>query len=323
MGTRMKLSEVLDRDEIENLVQPSNIKGFQALFTTWGIIAAALALVAYRPSILTLIPCLILLGGRQLALAILMHDASHYSLFKTRWLNDWVGSWLCAYPSGHDLRRYREHHIRHHQYAGSDRDPDLDLVSHFPTTPVSLRRKFLRDLLGITGLKRIYGILLMDFGLIQFTVSSNAISIENPKRTLSSTLKTALTYLPGKILAQSILFAFFMWIGKPWLYLIWLGAYLTTFSIFIRIRSIAEHACTIRDLDPTKNTRTTFATPLARLTVAPHRVNYHLEHHLLMTIPSFNLPLVHELLKERGALKNAYIAPGYLEVLATAGSWQN
>jgi fatty acid desaturase len=323
MGTRMRISEVLDRDEIDSLVQPSDLKGFQALFTTWGIIAASLAAVAYYPSFWTILPCLILIGGRQLALAILMHDASHYSLFKTRWLNDWMGSWLCALPSGHDLRRYREHHIRHHQYAGSERDPDLDLVASFPITPVSLRRKLLRDIFCITGLKRIYGVLLMDFGFIQFTVSSNVVPIENPKRTLLSTLKTGLTYLPGKILAQSILFAIFLAIGKPWLYIIWLGAYLTTFSVFIRVRSIAEHACTVKDLDPIKNTRTTYATPLARLTVAPHRVNYHLEHHLLMTIPSFNLPVVHELLKERGALKNAYIAQGYLEVLKAAGSRSN
>ena len=45
--------------------------------------------------------------------------------------------------------------------------------------------------------------------------------------------------------------------------------------------------------DDLRNTRTTLARWWERLLIAPNRVNYHLEHHLLMTVPHYNLPRMH------------------------------
>ena len=54
--------------------------------------------------------------------------------------------------------------------------------------------------------------------------------------------------------------------------------------------------------DPLGQTRTVRAGWLERLFVAPNRVQYHLEHHLLMTVPHYNLPKFHEMLRDRGVL---------------------
>ncbi len=54
--------------------------------------------------------------------------------------------------------------------------------------------------------------------------------------------------------------------------------------------------------------------------MAPHRVGYHLEHHLLMTVPYFRLPAMHRLLVERGAVPDGAVARGYLAVLRLASS---
>jgi len=69
-----------------------------------------------------------------------------------------------------------------------------------------------------------------------------------------------------------------------------------------------------------RNTRTTLAGWWERLLVAPNRVNFHLEHHLLMTVPHHNLPTLHRLLRERRAIDESCLTPGYVEVvrLATA-----
>jgi fatty acid desaturase len=66
------------------------------------------------------------------------------------------------------------------------------------------------------------------------------------------------------------------------------------------------------------NTRTTLANPLARLTVAPHHVNFHLEHHLLPKVPHYRLRAFHELLEARGAYADATMANGYASVLRQA-----
>jgi len=97
-------------------------------------------------------------------------------------------------------------------------------------------------------------------------------------------------------------------------------AWATTFSLFVRIRSIAEHGVTEHSMDPLKNTRTTHASQLARLTVAPHHVNFHLEHHLLPTVPHDRLPAMHRRLVERGGWAEATKADSQLEVLRLAST---
>ena len=71
---------------------------------------------------------------------------------------------------------------------------------------------------------------------------------------------------------------------------------------------------------PPRNTRTTLASPLERLLVAPNYVNYHLEHHLVMTVPHYHLPRMHRMLRERGVLDGACVERGYGPVLRLAAS---
>ena len=50
-------------------------------------------------------------------------------------------------------------------------------------------------------------------------------------------------------------------------------------------------------------------------------MNYHLEHHLLMTVPHYHLPRMHALLRERGLLEKALVSEGgYWKVLQRATS---
>jgi fatty acid desaturase len=109
-------------------------------------------------------------------------------------------------------------------------------------------------------------------------------------------------------------------VGRPELYLLWVVAWFTTNSLVTRIRSIAEHNMVPDRDDEMRNTRTTQASWWERLFIAPNRVNYHLEHHLLMTVPFYNLPRMHRLLAERGALEGALVDPGYVGVLRQACS---
>ena len=72
--------------------------------------------------------------------------------------------------------------------------------------------------------------------------------------------------------------------------------------------------------DPMRNTRTTHANWLMRAFVAPYFVNYHLEHHLLMAVPCYNLPRAHEILLRKGYGPKMETQRGYAAVLALATS---
>ena len=105
-------------------------------------------------------------------------------------------------------------------------------------------------------------------------------------------------------------------------YLLWVIAYLVIYPLIARIRQVAEHGNVpdLYDLDPRLNTRTTYANPLERLLFCPNHVNYHLEHHLLASVPCYRLPELHRKLKAKG-FYDGYedsIATSYLDVIRRA-----
>jgi fatty acid desaturase len=149
--------DALSREDIQELLRPSDWRSWLSVAVDWGLVFGAMALVAAWPHLPTLplaiVFALFVIGARQLGLAVLMHEAAHRSLFASRRVNDFVGSWLCAYPVWSDLRAYRAYHLQHHAKTATAEDPDLSLVRPFPITRASLRRKVGRDLSGRTGLK--------------------------------------------------------------------------------------------------------------------------------------------------------------------------
>lgn len=310
----------LSRDEIRELMAPSDLRGLLSVFTTWGLIALAFGLLLFVPiRPLAWVLAVTLLGGRQLALAILMHECAHGSLFRTRALNEQLGRWLIAAPVWLQLGDYRRHHLKHHAHTSLEGDPDLGLVEPFPTSRWSLSRKLLRDVFGIAFLRRVVAVLLMDMGVLTYSASTGQRRVV-PRPSLASMLRGLLVHTGPMVLMNAALFGVLAALGHGWLYLAWVLANATTFSLFLRIRSIAEHAVTEAGDDPLRNTRTIDANLFARLTVAPHHVNYHLEHHLLPTVPHYRLKRLHTLLWNRGAAAQATHAAGYLQVLQVAST---
>jgi fatty acid desaturase len=309
---RRKLSDIFSKDEIARLTARSDWMGWRALLFTWGVIGLTFVALARWPHPLTWLAALVILGGRQLSLAIMMHDAAHGTLFKTRWLNEVLADYACGSAVGVDIRRYRQHHLIHHSKTGTEADTDRSLSAPFPASRASLARKFLRDLSGVSGIKREYGLLLMNVGVLRWTVASDVVVLPQQGRTWRDYLDEGARNM-WKPVAMHLLLLGVLWAaGHPALYLAWLGAYLTTYSLFMRIRSIAEHACTEESTDMLRNTRSTRAGLLARATVAPLRVNNHIEHHLMPAVPYFQLPAMHRMLRERGLVARP---TGYLDVL--------
>jgi len=306
--------DVLSKEEVRELLALDNWHGFVTIGLNWAGIAAAFWLVAQWPNPLTVVIALVVIGTRQLGHAIVMHEAAHHTLFKNRALNDWAGNWLAAYPVWSDIAPYRRYHLQHHAKTGTVDDPDLGLVTPFPITKQSFGRKLWRDLSGQTGWKQVKAVWKRDMGTAGKRTQRNA-GLRSFEAPMEGWRVVAPVFLTNAILL-GILAAF----GHPALYLLWVIAFLTTYRLVTRIRSIAEHAMTEDATDPLRNTRTTLASWWERLLIAPNRVNFHLEHHLLMTVPLYNLKRMHELLAQRGALEGANIATGYRQVLTEATS---
>lgn len=299
-------------DEIRELRVIREHRAWLTLLVNYGLIAASMAVVAYAPNALTVIVALFIIGTRQLGFAVVMHESAHHTLFGNRKLNDFVGNWLAAYPIYLSADMYRTHHLEHHAKTWTDGDPDLSLAKGFPVSKASMLRKVARDLFGITGFKQLIGTTYLVLKVVrgeQVDAGTLPLRLERGP---------AIRMVVGTIVTNLILFGILWALGHPLLYLLWLGAWLTTNKLVARIRSIAEHAVVPDPTDPIGQTRTVRAGWLERLLIAPNRVQYHLEHHLLMTVPHYNLPKFHEMLRERGLLEDACIADNYAQVLRAA-----
>jgi fatty acid desaturase len=190
---------------------------------------------------------LAILGGRQLGLSILMHDGAHGLLHPNRKTNNWLGQWPTGAATGSDLFAYRAYHLTHHKFTQQPEDPDLSLSAPFPTSRDSLRRKFIRDLTGQTFYKQ---------RRAQFAAAL---------RGAGTTAQTVGRFLVLQAILLTI--SLLVWGWTP--FLLWLAALATTFQLFLRIRNIAEHACTPTGSgDPFTHARTTYAGLIARATVA-------------------------------------------------------
>jgi len=302
----------LSMDERIMLMKHNDGKALIELLTHILIIFCAFSLVYFYPSIFTIIPALFILGGQQLALSVLMHDCSHYSVFSNKKINDFVGNWFGGYPLFNHMPSYRPYHKLHHITAGTTEDPDLTLTQGYPTSKRSMIRKFTRDLLGITGIKSTSALILMTLGFLKYNQSGQAIRTKKGERSVNW------MGVIGIIVVNIFLFLLLAQLFDPRMYLFWLLAHFTTFQFCARVRSIAEHSLVDDTTDPLRNTRTTKANFIERLLFAPYHVNYHLEHHMLMTVPSYNLPKMHKLLVERGFYKKGLLANGYWEIIKLA-----
>jgi fatty acid desaturase len=293
----IKASTILSRGELWQLRQKTTHQGLWLVVHAWLVIAATMTAYAIWPSIWLLIIGVFIVGARQLGLAILMHDAAHGLLSPNLKLNDFVGNVFCAWPAGLTLPSYRPYHMKHHRFTQQTSDPDLILSKPFPISRPSLARKIIRDLTGITFLR------------LRFFQMKDAWG------------KGFISKMGGIIGLNILLWAILASFGFGHIYfLLWLLPLATSYQLVARIRNIAEHAVVPSNDDDFRNTRTTHANYFERIFIAPYWVNYHIEHHLFVFVPCYNLKSAHLMLKEKNLLPTMEIRNGYLDVLKLAST---
>jgi len=302
---RIAARKLVAAEELAHLREPIEWKGMALIAHAWAVILASIALVAAVPNPLTYLLAVMLIGSRQLGLAILMHEGAHRCLSRNETRNLALSQWLCAYPIFADTIAYRRYHLAHHAHTQQQDDPDLVLSAPFPITKSSYRRKFWRDITGQTGYEQRKAQLLNALGEPSWPPRRR---FRQFAAKLGPQLATNAGLLAGLTLA-----------GVWWAYpLLWLLPLLTWMMVITRIRNIAEHAVVPDSDDPLRNTRTTEANLIERAFIAPYFVNYHLEHHLMFYVPCYNLPKLHRILMRGPLASRLEVQRGYRSVLKLA-----
>ena len=303
-ATRVAPKDYFVPEDWAPLARKSAWKGPALIAHAWLVILAAAAMALAFPAAIPL--AVMIIGARQLGLAILMHDAAHGALHPNLKVNDWLGEHLT--PGG--LVPYRTYHLGHHKFAQQAEDPDLGLSAPFPITPLSLRRKIVRDLTGQTHFKQRWAPLF------------KRIAERKPGQSALGILGRFIASRPRFFIGAAVTIAATAPFGYWWAWLVlwWLPS-ATWLPLVTRLRNIAEHACIAKDEpDPLRHARTTRANLLERIFLAPYYVNYHCEHHMFMHLPCYNLPRAHRLLRAKGLMPAMLTAPSYADVLRQASS---
>tara|TARA_B100000929_G_scaffold43259_1_gene30791 strand:- start:2588 stop:3535 length:948 start_codon:yes stop_codon:yes gene_type:complete len=302
----IKPKEILKEDEIEFLKKKNDKTGSLLILHAWFVILLCVLIYSLFPNIVTFFLAVVLIGGRQLGLAILMHEGAHGLINNKIKTNDFISQWFCAFPVWLDTYGYRHYHLSHHRHTQKENDPDLSLSKPFPISKMSFLRKVLRDLSGISGLKQKYELI--------FKTLLNKEVIKSDGKIISGFKST--NTLIGIIFSNLLIFLIMWFLGEWWYFFVfWLLPLITFFQLFLRIRNIAEHAGVKSDCDDLNNARTTYAGFLERALVAPYYVNYHLEHHLLMFVPCYKLKRAHQMLLSKGFQDKMEIKTGYISLL--------
>lgn len=303
-AARVAPKDYFTPEEWAPLARKSAWKGPAMIAHAWLVILAAAGMAMAFP--ITIPLAVMIIGARQLGLAILMHDASHGALHPNLKISDFLGEYLT--PGG--LVQYRTYHLGHHKFAQQAEDPDLGLSAPFPITRQSLRRKMIRDLTGQTHFKQRWAPLF------------KRIANRKPGDSALGIIGRFIASRPRFFIGAAVTIAVTAPLGYWWAWpVLWWLPSATWLPLVTRLRNIAEHACIPKDEpDPLRHARTTDAGLLERIFLAPYYVNYHCEHHMFMHVPCYNLAATQRLLKAKGVLPAMLTAPSYLDVLRQASS---
>jgi fatty acid desaturase len=280
----------LDHATLKALSKPSTLIWCGVAAREWAIIFGLMWLCNRWSHPLLWVTSVVLIGSRQHALAVLVHDAGHYLAHRSKRWNDWLANYFAAYPLYAPVQGYRTNHLAHHRLLETPIDPERLTVEAFPrefTFPMPKRRLYwllFRDVVG--------GSVKPFATLVDYVWAAPEGKAWHMWRIVA---------LHAAVIGAVI------YCGQLHTYLLlWVLPMFTTFLLFFRLRTVAEHSgvCppeqryTREFVDPLATTRTMIGGPLARLLLSPYNISYHTEHHIYPSVPGFRLKQLHALLLE-------------------------
>lgn len=305
-ATNAESGDLYDQ-KVDRFIDPTTLKALSKIRPWRGILQVALEWLGIAAGIilceaywhpLLYIATVIWIGSRQGALAVMMHEATHYRLLPNRKWNDWVGEIFTAWPLLITVNAYRQNHWAHHRHVNKPEDPDWQRKQNkeefeFPKSGLHMLLITLKYWLGFYAIKQFAEI--------------------NQTAKIPAQLKIVRLLLYVGAVIASIIFDF--WLG---LLIYWVVPLFTYFLWIIYVRGVAEHFGGIEDHDDLlRKTRHIEANFFERLLIAPNHIYVHIGHHLYPSVPFYKLKELQRLLMENpNYAERAHVTKGYIGFLA-------
>ncbi|HJR72302.1 MAG TPA: fatty acid desaturase family protein [Luteimonas sp.] len=270
-------------DDAERLCGLDNWHAPAALIADYAVIAAAIAAVyvigwvAYPFSI-------VLIGSRQRALATMVHEASHGTLARSRWMAGAIATVFSGYLIFTTLSAYRVSHVAGHH--GRFGDPDLDADYKY----------MLEKGVYETGERRRYAWKTLIKPLLLGNVPSYLAYIVKARTFSDAHRHSRLENVALCVYWALILGCAFAFDQVFNLLLFWIVPFLTTYQIIGWFIELAEHAPLMGNAVDLQRTRNRHSHWLEHFLTGMHGESYHLAHHLRPRVPFWRMKQLHRIL---------------------------
>jgi fatty acid desaturase len=265
--------EVIDAAKLRNLCIPSNTQGvIQTLSHVGAIAATGTLLWVYRESIWA-VPLFAIHGVLLNFLYAGQHELSHWTVFRTRWLNEWVGrvfGFVLFYPRTFDQVQHMAHHRFTQDWA---RDGEL----------ARARYTLASYLMWMSGLSYWYTrwrrILRFCSGIVTEPYL--------PQKRHAELIREARWHLAGYAWIAAVSLAMHSWAAV----ILWLAPMLAMKCVH-QLQNTIEHLGLPHEDNVLINTRSTRTNALMRW--LGWRMQYHTAHHAFPGVPFHRLHALHE-----------------------------
>ena len=279
----------VDKKILKNLSKRSDFEGWKHII----IFFASLSFLGIFSSyfwgtwwfILFYIAYCTLWGGAD----AIWHECNHRTAFKTRKLNNFF-YYIASFMNNFEAIRWRWSHSLHHSYTASVDPHDFEVDVSIFWRPKSMLNFLVIFVPGI-GLLNLHKslhkeILFHAFGFQTKVMKECIPEDQKPKCILISRIYVFLWIL-------IILWSFYINSLLP-IFLFLIPKFFATLNI---VWGLTQHMGLKEDVkDHRKSTRSIRLNPI--LSFIYWKMEYHIEHHMFPMIPSYNLPKLHNVIKE-------------------------
>jgi len=307
--------------EIRKLCAPNNVTNWFVLAREYAVFAAFVCGCVYITSALAdagwawvwQLPVyavtIVAIGfWSQTRLATLVHESSHYLLFKNRALNDVMANLFVVFPFYGKVSNYRIGHWGHHRNVNDpDHDPDLlRLKKHHPRKfPLSKWRFFWEYIVLQFSPHKAFSYLKGRAEYVSFTKDEDSIKDQGPlsKRTI---MLMRISYHLGLFGTLSL------WGAMHYYLLFWVLPLITVYPASLFLREIAHHG-NFPDNGDFTNSRVYEGLWLERAIFFPFGEWNHVLHHMFPTIPWHQMRKAHNtMLRYPPYRENVVICDGFV-----------
>jgi fatty acid desaturase len=247
-----------------------------ALLYAVAVMALAVAWLARRRSLpielATDAASFCMIGWAQYSIGNAMHEGVHRNLLNRK--SDLLVSMLTAWPIGLTMS-YRQTHLDHHRYLGTDTDPDYRSYSSFPRSKAEMLSRIAWSASGVAA-------------VLQFLKIGAPLPV-TPREPRPGSRKDVI----GLLLTQLVIFLTMATVFKsPMFYIcLWIAPVATFGKLLATCRFLCEHG------DPKRDwvVRTIHGPRWQTWIMGAYDFNYHGEHHLFPHVPFAGLRDVYEI----------------------------